>query len=159
MKFQWIGSGLYFARCATFSLLLLGGSPAWAVDEDMPPPSEPELSAPKSSTGSKKTPNDSVLNEDESIPAPSIGDEALPEPSVDRGQEKAKNQVNKAPEEDEIFLPTPNVNDNVYYAPVGTPAPRVTAEDLDWRTMGMNRPMFSLYAGFDFKGYPNDLVV
>jgi hypothetical protein len=144
---------------AVFSMLLLGGAPAFAVDEDIPPPADSEAPFPGSSVGPARTTNDSnVLNEDESIPAPSLGDDALPEPSVDRGQEKAKNQVNRPPEDDEIFLPTPNVNDNVYYAPVGTPAPRVSAEDADWRYVGSRRPIFSLYTGFGFKSYPNDLV-
>ena len=162
MKFQRIGTGSPFgslARMAAFSLLLLAAAPsAKAVDEDILPPADAELPAPRTTVPSVKTPNDSVLNEDESIPAPSLGEESLPEPSVDRGQEKAKNQVNKPPEDDEIFLPTPNVNDNVYYAPVGTPAPRVTSEDLDWRYMTTNRPLFSLYGGLGLKAYPNSLV-
>ncbi|MGZ3703916.1 MAG: hypothetical protein ACXVB8_12455 [Bdellovibrionota bacterium] len=140
-------------------MLLLVGAGAYAMDEDIPPPADSEIPAPQSSVGATKTPNDSAaLNEDESIPAPSLGDESLPEPSVDRGQEKAKNQVNKTPEDDEIFLPTPNVNDNVYYAPVGTPAPRVSSDDLDWRMLNTNRPAFSLYLGLGFKSYPNNFV-
>jgi hypothetical protein len=160
MKFQWIGTGQVFARMAILSLLLLAGAnAAFAGDEDMPPPADSDIPAPRTSLPVTKTPNDSaVLNEDESIPAPSLGDDALPEPSVDRGQEKARNQVNKAPEDDEIFLPTPNVNDNVYYAPVGSPAPRVTADDLDWRVMNTNRPAFSLYAGAALKSYSNTPV-
>jgi hypothetical protein len=160
MKFQRIGTGSALARMAIFPLLLLAlaGASARAADEDLPPPAENDIPAPRTSVGPKKSPTESPLSEDESIPAPSLGDESLPEPSVDRGQERAKNQVNKAPEDDEIFLPTPNVNDNVYYAPVGTPAPRVTREDLDWRYVGTNRPAFSLLAGLGFKSYANDNV-
>jgi hypothetical protein len=160
MKFQRIGTGQVFARMAILSLLLLaGGHTAFAGDEDIPPPADSDIPAPRTSLPETKTPNDSaVLNEDESIPAPSLGDDALPEPSVDRGQEKARNQVNKAPEDDEIFLPTPNVNDNVYYAPVGSPAPRVTADDLDWRVMNTNRPAFQLYLGAGMKSYVNPSV-
>src|SRR5262245_11024103 len=120
MKFQRIGTLYPVARIAIFSMLLLTASlpapRAYAVDEDIPPPADAELPAPKSSVGPAKTATESPLSEDENIPAPSLGDEALPEPSVDRGQEKARNQVNKPPADDEIFLPTPNVNDNVYYA-------------------------------------------
>lgn len=145
---------------AILSLLLLAGAPAaYAADEELPPPAESEVPAPRSSLPATKTPGDNaVLNEDESIPAPSLGDDALPEPSVDRSQEKAHNQVNKAPEDDEIFLPTPNVNDNVYYAPVGTAAPRVSADDHDWSMLSTNRPAFSLYTGLAFKSYANTLV-
>ena len=158
MKFQRIGIGPVFAWMAIFSMLLLAAAPAFAVDEDIPPPADSDIPAPRSSTPPSKTPNASPLNEDESIPAPRLGDESLPEPSVDRGQEKAINQVNRPPEDDEIFLPTPNVNDNVYYAPVGTPAPRVSSEDLDWRMLSTNRPMFSLYTGLGFKSYPDPYV-
>jgi len=161
MKSPLIGTGQVFARIVFFSLLLLAGAhTAQAVDEDIPPPADSDIPAPRTSLPATKSPNDNaVLNEDESIPAPSLGDDALPEPSVDRGQEKARNQVNKAPEDDEIFLPTPNVNDNVYYAPVGTPAPRVSADDLDWRILNTNRPAFSLYTGLSFKSYPNNTLV
>ena len=83
MKFQRIGTGSPFgslARMAAFSLLLLAAAPsAKAVDEDIPPPADAELPAPRTTVPSVKTPNDSVLNEDESIPAPSLGEESLPE--------------------------------------------------------------------------------
>lgn len=158
MKFQRIGTGQNLARIATFSLLLLASASAYAVDEDIPPPADADIPAPRTMVEHKKSATESTLGDDENIPAPSLGDESLPEPSVDRGQERAKNQVNKAPEDDEIFLPTPNVNDNVYYAPVGTPAPRVSSEDLDWRNLSSNRPVFSLFGGAGSMSFPSNLT-
>ena len=50
MKFQWIGTGQVFARMAIFSLLLLAGAHnAYAVDEDIPPPADSDIPAPRSS--------------------------------------------------------------------------------------------------------------
>jgi hypothetical protein len=161
MKFQRIGTGLPNAKIANFvlllsMLLLAGAGRAYAVDEDLPPPSDSGgASSGASGGGAAAMPEAPALKEDESIPAPSIGDQALPEPSVDRGQEKASNQVNKAPSDDEIFLPTPNVENNVNYAPVGAPAPRVTQEDMDWRYNTSNHPAFSLYVGTGVKSYQN----
>ncbi len=66
--------------------------------------------------------------------------------------------MNKAPSDDEIFLPTPNVDNNVNYAPVGAPAPHVTEEDLDWRYSTSSHPPFSLYLGSGVKSYVNNNV-
>jgi len=146
MKFQRIGK---LTRIVTLSSMLCMAAASYAVDEDLPPPTgEPAIP-------STDTP---APIEDESLPAPSLGDEALPEPSADRGQENAKNQVNRPAEDDEIFLPTPNVNDNIYQAPVGNPAPRFSSEDADWRVLTRNRPIFSMHAGIANKSYINSEV-
>lgn len=160
MKFQRIGTITPIARTAIFSMLLLAGALAHAADDDLPPPTGSDTPAPRSSVGPAKTTLDSAaLSEEENIPAPSLGgDEALPEPSVDKSQERARNQVNKAPDDDEIFLPTPNSSDNIYYAPVGATAPQVSRDMSDWRSSDTNRPMFSLYAGLGFKTYANNYV-
>lgn len=122
---------------------------ATAAEEDLPPPEGTQ--APAYGNGG-------LMNEDETLPDPSLGGEALPEPSADRGQENAKNQVNRPPEDDEVFLPTPAVNDNINYAPVGSPAPRISSDDSDWRVLTANRPMFSIMLGMANKGYVNDQV-
>lgn len=138
-----------------YSTLFLFAAAAWAVDEDLPPPDAGELQIPSYSSPTSTA----VQMEDETLPSPSLGDDALPEPSADRGQENPRNQVNRPPEDDEIFLPTPNVNDNIHYAPVGQPAPRLSTEDTDWRVMSTNRPMFSLFVGAANKAYVNILVL
>jgi len=156
MKFQRIGT----ATLLLFILLFVGSSAvAFAADEDMPPPADTTAPTPTVPTpGVSGNPATNPLSEDESIPAPSLGDEALPEPSVDRGQESTKNQVNRPPEDEDIYLPTPNVNDNINYAPVGPSAPRVTSGDSDWRANSETRPIFSAYAGVGQKTYDNTLV-
>lgn len=130
--------------------------PAHAVDEDLPPPAGSEGSPqPPLPPGN---PLEEENAEDETLPSPSLGGDALPEPS-DQGAESGAYQVNRAPEDDEIYLPTPNNQDGINYAPVGTPAPRfTTAEDIDWRTNLEHRPAFSLYTGLGYKGYKNVLV-
>ena len=139
------------AFTTTLATLLFVAATALAVDEDLPPPDAGELQVPSASSPTSTA----VQIEDETLPSPSLGDDALPEPSADRGQENPRNQVNRPPEDDEIFLPTPNVNDNIHYAPVGTPAPRMAAEDVDWRIVSNNRPAFQLFLGAVNKAYVN----
>jgi hypothetical protein len=154
MKFQRIGTGAaprMVAFSVTLATLFFVAATAFAVDEDLPPPDAGELQVPRATSPTSTA----VQIEDETLPSPSLGDDALPEPSADRGQENPRNQVNRPPEDDDIFLPTPNVNDNINYAPVGTPAPRMAAEDVDWRVVSNNRPMFSLFLGLANKAYVN----
>ncbi len=161
MKFQRIGTELTLpikqmvgplTRIVMLVSMLCVATLAYAVDEDLPPPDAGSAITDYSSTTT------AVQTEDETLPSPSLGDESLPEPSADRGQESSRNQVNRPPEDDDIFLPTPNVNENIYYAPVGSPAPRMAAEDVDWRVVTQNRPGFSLHAGLANKGYINNAV-
>ncbi len=85
MKFQRIGTGLPIAKIAFLSLLLLAGTGrVYAVDQDLPPPAD----SAGASNGNAAMPEVPALKEDESIPAPSIGDQALPAPSVDRGKRR-----------------------------------------------------------------------
>jgi hypothetical protein len=146
------------ARIIVLGSMLCVATLAYAVDEDLPPPEAGDTQVPRRSSVISPSTSTAVQTEDETLPSPSLGDESLPEPSADRGQENARNQVNRPPDDDDIFLPTPNVNDNIYYAPVGTPAPRMSAEDVDWRVVTQNRPAFTLLAGIANKGYINNQV-
>lgn len=163
MKFQRIGTVLLpslgpVTRIVMLASMLCVATSAFAVDEDLPPPEASDTEVPRRSSVISPSTSTAVQTEDETLPSPSLGDESLPEPSADRGQENARNQVNRPPEDDDIFLPTPNVNDNIYYAPVGSPAPRMSAEDVDWRVITQNRPAFTLIGGIANKGYINNQV-
>lgn len=136
----------------TILLSALLAAPAFAEDEDLPPPgSGTEEEVPFD------PPPQADLDE-ENLPAPSLGGEELPEPTLEAQRKSSKNQVNPSDEKDDIFLPTPTVQDNVNYAPLGSPVSNRTLGDSDWR-MGMdNRPIFSLHSGMAVFNYPSEAV-
>jgi hypothetical protein len=138
----------------TIVLLLFSVKGAFA-EEDLPAPSEEE--APPVASSPNTAPSTPAAAEDDAIPAPTLGDDSLPEASSDQGLENSQNQVNVPPVEDDVFLPTPNVNDNIRYAPATSGGGR-SNEDYDWRSVLENRPAFSLYGGLGYKGYPTELV-
>lgn len=131
--------------------------PAFAADDDLPVPqgltedevplAEPPAQDPLPDLGAT-----------ENMPEPTVsGGGSLPDPVGN--PENNVNQVNRAAENDDIFLPTPAVQDNVNYAPLGTPvSSRTSAEDNDWRLGMNNRPAFSLQVGGLVRNYGNDLV-
>jgi len=93
----------------------------------------------------------------------SLGDAAIPAgdalPEAVGNPAKESNQVNRTAENDDIFLPTPNVQDNVNYTPLGSPiSSRTTLGDSDWRIGMNNRPAFSLQLGGAMRNYGTDLV-
>ncbi len=160
MHVQRIGTGyrtvFLAARIVAAFIMLLGSTAGFSADDELPTPPSAEKEIPGASGG--ESPN--AISADESIPAPSLGDESLPEPSADKGQEVPKNQVNRSQESDEVFLPTPNVSENLNYAPVGTPASRGSSgNDYEWQGGSEQRPIFSLYGGTGFKSYSNNLVL
>lgn len=89
---------------------------------------------------------------------PAIGDPAdsLPDPSVSSDQERAQNQVNRPVDDDDVFLPTPNAQDNYNYAPLGSatsPHTQARWEEQNWKTGMQNRPAFSLHLGIGSRNY------
>jgi hypothetical protein len=143
-----------FLLCAFLSAGVC--APAFAADGDLPAPQgtvddeiptgEPAPQEPLPDFGANDT-----------MPDPSMADDALPEP-VGNPASNA-NQVNRAAENDDIFLPTPAVQDNVNYAPLGTPvSSRTSLEDNDWRLGMNNRPAFSFQIGGAVRNYGTDLV-
>ncbi len=168
MKFQWIGTGCQgpvravekVARIAIITLMLLSSGIALAAeDEDIPPPADAEAPAAKAPAISKAPGAEAAppVTEDDTIPAPSLGEETLPEPSANRAEENPQNQVNQAPAEDDVFLPTPGGNDSINDAPLERPATRLSSNDAEWRVL-KERPVFSLYLGPSFKSYPNPYI-
>lgn len=161
MKFQRIGTGsrakksaAEVARIAIVALMLLSGgmsgSIGFAADDDIPPP----LDAESADAPAPDMPN--LELSDEGTPAPSLGEDSLPEPSADRAQENAANQVNQQPADDEVFLPAPGGNDSINYAPADRGATRYSSRDeREWQVM-RDRPIFTLYAGTAFKDYPGN---
>jgi len=95
---------------------------------------------------------------EENLPAPSLGDEDLPAPNLEAERQSSRNQVNPDPESDDIFLPTPATQDNVNYAPLGSPVSSRNIGDADWRLGMDNRPIFSLHGGVGVFNYPNEAV-
>lgn len=137
------------------ALMLPGSLPAFSADDDLPPPIEgTDEEIPLSESPPQMDP-------DETLPTPSLGqdEDELPDPYASRIQEKNANQVNRRNEEDDIFLPTPAVQDNVNYAPLGSPvSTRTRWEDNDWYLGMQNRPAFSLQVGVASRNYLSELV-
>lgn len=149
MKFFRFASLLWTVTIFTAVLL---ASPASAEDEDLPPPG---------SGTEEEIPFNPPAQEDldeENLPAPSLGDEDLPEPTLETQRKSSNNQVNPGDENDDIFLPTPTVQDNVNYAPLGSPVSNRNLGDADWRLGMDNRPVFSLHAGMGVYNYPSVAV-
>jgi hypothetical protein len=149
MKFFRFASLLW--TVTIFTALLLA-HPAGAEDEDLPPPgmgTEEEI------------PFDPPAQEDldeENLPAPSLGDEDLPPPALETQRQSVRNQVNPDGTDDDIFLPTPATQDNVNYAPLGSPVSNRNIIDADWRLGMDNRPVFSLHGGVGVFNYPSEAV-
>jgi hypothetical protein len=145
-----------FWLCALIAVL--GGpwnSPSVWADDDMPPPLVEEGDGRV-----RNPPPQEFLDTDPALPRPDAGDDVmLPDPEVSRAQERDRNQVNVPQGQDEIFLPTPQVQDNVNYTPLGSPVSSRTRDgDDDWRLGLANRPAFSFQAGVGFRSYLTTLV-
>jgi hypothetical protein len=136
------------------SLLAVIGSAhlAHGAEDDLPAPSdgvEQELTPNANPPAQEPFPD---FNASEEALPPAPGSSPFPEPSANPGSDS--NVVNKADASDDIFLPTPGVQDNVNYAPLGSPVTsRTNFDDNDWR-MGMNnRPAFSFGIGGAVRNY------
>ncbi|RZA05613.1 MAG: hypothetical protein EOP11_12410, partial [Proteobacteria bacterium] len=141
------------------ALLIQGtAAKAFAADDDLPAPQgtmDDEI--PSGEPIGEPPAQDALPDFGASNEEPTANDDALPDPAGSPARNA--NQVNRQAESDDIFLPTPAVQDNVNYAPLGTPvSSRSTNEDNDWR-MGMNnRPAFSFQIGGVARNYGNELV-
>ena len=127
---------------------------AFAVDDDLPAPTDGfEEDLPN---GGNPPPQNDLPDyvDNDTMPDPAMNADQLPEPNVNRG--RVGDVRNTPQEQDDIFLPTPAVQDNVNYAPLGTPvSSRTNYEDNDWRLSMNNRPAFSLGVGGGVRSYPD----
>lgn len=131
-------------------LLSLSAFTARAAEDD-------DLPLPQNGMEEEVTPG--LQEEASPEPQPSLGDDALPEPSMGGPQEKLGNQVNPAPENDEIFLPAPAGQESLNYAPyTAGNVPVSRSSESEWATGMENRPIFSLHAGLGVVNYPNEAV-
>jgi hypothetical protein len=137
-------------------LLLLAGAPAMAADDDLPPPSNGEVEEMPSLAD--PAPQDSV---DDAMPAPSLGSESLPEPTVGAEVESPQNQVNKLEStDDNIFLPSPSGGDDIGMAPLGPVGGNVVSSSIDseWKSSLSKRPIFTFLGGVGLRNYATTAV-
>ena len=144
-------------RAASFLLLLaLCAAPGFAfAEDDLPPPSD--------GNGAPPPPLDQgPIGEDPpAVPLPSTGDDDLPPPSSSGNLGDPSLQVNRPVDaEDEIFLPSPQQQDTVNYAPSGVPlVNNNSVYDTNFRRDSVfDRPAFSLHAGPVVRAYATNLV-
>lgn len=140
----------FYAFLVTLLLLCPALNRAHAEDE-LPPPTD-------IGGGAAPAPVEPPPQElpDEELPSAG-GPEDLPAPSLGEGKEDPANQVNNPPEEDNVFLPTPAVQDDTNFSAPLSPSysgnAQSTVDNGDWKT-GMNtRPTFSLYLGLATRNF------
>lgn len=147
LRFGWnTGVGLF----ALLTLLALPMTqPVHAADE-LPPPNV---------GGNDPNPGPQEPLPDEGAPAPSLGEEDLPDPAVGQGPEDDKFQVNRMDQEDEVYLPSPMTQDTVNFNPAGAPVANPNSVYADyWRNSATDRPNFSLELGAGIRYYPTVLI-
>jgi hypothetical protein len=144
-RFGWL-TGVH-----VFLLLALLAFPMTRVvyaADDLPPPSgglDPDP-APQNPIGDE-------------APAPSLGEEDLPDPAVGAGPEDNNFQVNRIDQEDEVYLPSPMTQDTVNFNPAGAPVANPNSVYADyWRNSVAARPAFAMQLGTAFRFYESPLV-
>lgn len=119
-----------------------------AAEDDLPPPAGFE----------EEVEPGPQMGMDDDVPAPSLGDEDLPDPSVS-GPMSDEFRVNREELGDEVYLPAPVTQDTVSFDPATARVVAPTTVTTDyWRTSLAERPVFSLLVGGAFRNYPSILV-